>query len=365
VVLEADWTGGAMETAIQRALAELKRRNEELLGDEIRAGRSRLVARPTTVQIELTTRCNLQCTICARPHYDRQKNVARDIDPAILPRVGELLDTARLVVLGGYGEPTLHPRLDRVLRRIRAHGCSSALITNGTLLDERLAGVLIAGGLDTLIVSIDGGTEEQYRRIRGCSLAELLERLELLRSVKEERKAARPRLEINFVANRSTAPGLADLIRQVAARGAEAVHVVHQKLYDPSQEEESLFHDLELAERAFAAARRAAEETGIALRLPFLGPEPIHCRQPFEQLFVRHNGEVLGCCSAVFANDAYRLLVGDIREQGVEELWNAPVMVAYREAAHGRGPFPRACVQCAFRIPGIESHRRYRLKEEG
>ena len=59
-----------------------------------------------------------------------------------------------IVTLSG-GEPLLHPDLDEIIRRIRAHGAIATLITNGYLLSRDRIARLNRAGLDHLQISID------------------------------------------------------------------------------------------------------------------------------------------------------------------------------------------------------------------
>ena len=106
---------------------------------------------PILVQIVPIRRCNLDCTYCNE--YDRVSDpVPLEVMLARIDRLGEL--GATIVTLSG-GEPTLHPGLEAIIRRIRERGAIATLITNGLLLTPERIQRLNQAGLDYLQISID------------------------------------------------------------------------------------------------------------------------------------------------------------------------------------------------------------------
>jgi hypothetical protein len=79
---------------------------------------------------------------------------------------------------------------------------------------------------------------------------------------------------------------------------------------------------------------------------------------PFQMLFVKWNGDVLGCCSAVFANDHYSLPVGSLARHSLMELWDSVSIRNYRLAFRGQGDYPLPCRDCAFRFDTLQAHTR-------
>ena len=106
---------------------------------------------PILAQIVPIRRCNLDCTYCNE--YDKVSNpVPLEVMLRRIDRLGELGTT--IITLSG-GEPTLHPDLDAIIRRIRERGAIATLITNGLLLTPDVIERLNRAGLDYLQISID------------------------------------------------------------------------------------------------------------------------------------------------------------------------------------------------------------------
>lgn len=106
---------------------------------------------PILAQIVPTRRCNLDCAYCNE--YDKiSQPVPLD---EMLRRIDKLADLGTTIITLSGGEPTLHPDLDAIIRRIRQRGAIATLITNGYLLTPKRIRRLNQAGLDYLQISID------------------------------------------------------------------------------------------------------------------------------------------------------------------------------------------------------------------
>jgi MoaA/NifB/PqqE/SkfB family radical SAM enzyme len=106
---------------------------------------------PYMAQIVPMRRCNLACTYC-NEYDDSSKPVPID---EMLRRIDHLgrLGTAVITISGG--EPTLHPELDDIIKRIRKTGAIAGMITNGYFLMPDRIERLNKAGLDHMQISID------------------------------------------------------------------------------------------------------------------------------------------------------------------------------------------------------------------
>src|ERR1700741_1672044 len=106
---------------------------------------------PVLAQITPIRRCNLDCAYCNE--YDKVSSpVPLDL---MLRRIDRLADLGTTIITLSGGEPTLHPDLDVIIRRIRKRGAIATIITNGYLLTPDRIQRLNRAGLDYLQISID------------------------------------------------------------------------------------------------------------------------------------------------------------------------------------------------------------------
>lgn len=153
-------------------------------------------ALPREIEIELTTDDQLLETKL-RPRGIAAGISARGpIDLKLIESIaGEMaaFDDS-LVVLGGFGEPLLHPRFADVLRILRdANIYGIAVRTNGLALDDAAIDAIIEQEVDVVSVTIDAWTAELYRAVQGADrLDEVKANLKTLDARRNERKTAVP-----------------------------------------------------------------------------------------------------------------------------------------------------------------------------
>lgn len=324
--------------------ADLKTKNLQRQYAGILAQETIATYLPTTLQIEPTNRCNLACLQCPRNYWDAQANALGDISQETLAHVTGILPTVDRLVLGGIGEPTSSPRLRDIVLLGREYACKVQIITNGTLLTDKLLAFFEKHPPYDITISLDGHSDETYQKIRGVLASTIWPKLKELGSIP-------CRKTIHTVVLASNAMELPDIVSSAAEYRASELIFIMPKIYSPALAKESPFAGGIDYATIFAECQRRAERLGLPLRLPALELGIVSsCRQPFEMLFVRHNGEVYGCCSALFSNPHYSLRLGHVKSHSLEELWNNPQMQAFRAAYFGRQTHGKPCNTCAFRI---------------
>jgi hypothetical protein len=126
------------------------------------------------LNIEFSSICNLRCRWCILDHGKPKDYLSLEKFEQILQQVanGDLPDLERIDLHNG-GEALLHPDIDeglRLLARYRktfAQPIHVSLLTNGTVLQESTLQLLASGGpVDEIRVSIDGGTPQEFERLR-------------------------------------------------------------------------------------------------------------------------------------------------------------------------------------------------------
>jgi len=106
---------------------------------------------PILAHIIPIRRCNLSCAYCNE--YDKVSNPVPAAE--MLRRIDLLAALGTGIITFSGGEPLLHPKLDEMIRRVRANGIIATLITNGYLLAPERIQRLNRAGLEHLQISID------------------------------------------------------------------------------------------------------------------------------------------------------------------------------------------------------------------
>lgn len=119
---------------------------------------------PDTLQISLTSRCNLRCEMC---NVWKGADISEELT---LQEIKALLEECRRwgvkeVNLCG-GEPLLSGICLDVIKYAKGLGFKVILTTNGTLITESLAGELLESKLDIITISLDGAKPQTHDKIR-------------------------------------------------------------------------------------------------------------------------------------------------------------------------------------------------------
>src|SRR5689334_19012336 len=131
-----------------RALARLHRRWRET---RMFVRPMASASHPIVAQIIPIRRCNLACTYCNE--FDRSSPPVPTQE--MLRRIDKLGELGTSIITFSGGEPTLHPDLDELIKRVRERDAIATIITNGYLLTPDRIKRLNRAGLDYLQISID------------------------------------------------------------------------------------------------------------------------------------------------------------------------------------------------------------------
>ena len=180
---------------VSAAMAECSRTDADTIGRWlIERARTYVPPLPREVEIELTTEDQLADTIL-RP---RGQRVGRrgPIDPAVVAAIADALGEYddSLVVLGGSGEPLLHPQFDRICAMLREAGIFGVAVrTNGLALTEPVINTLIRHRVDVVNVLLDAWSEELYRKLHpGQKLSTVTAAIEALTAARADAKQTEP-----------------------------------------------------------------------------------------------------------------------------------------------------------------------------
>lgn len=274
---------------------------------------------PFSLSIEPTTACNLGCPECPSglKQFTRATGkIALDLHLKMLEQ------TSKSVFYINYyfqGEPFLHPQFLDLIKDAKKHKIYTATSTNAHFIDAEKAKEIVASGLDRLIISIDGLTQETYEnyRIHG-TLQKVIDGTQHLLNAKMDANSATPHLIFQFLAvkpNEHEIPAAFELGKKM---GIDEVRVKSAQLYDykngnplmPENEKYSRY--------------RLQSDGSYKLKYD-LGD---HCWRMWSSTVFTWDGKVVPCC---FDKDAKHVL-GTLETNDFETIWNAPQYRAFRNA---------------------------------
>ena len=191
--------------------------------------------KPFTVSIEPTTACNLRCPECpsglrsfTRPTGNLKQNFFRKL-------VTENYRDLIYLIFYFQGEPYINPDFLDMVRFAHDKGIYTITSTNGHFLNDENARRTIESGLDRLIISVDGTTQETYEQYRKTGKLETV--LQGARNlVKWKKKLGYgPHLIFQFLVVKPNEHQVEDVIRLAKEIGIDEVKFKSAQLYEYEQ----------------------------------------------------------------------------------------------------------------------------------
>ena len=173
--------------------------------------------------IELSSLCNLRCKMCFRNNWFSETPLLMT-DKTVDSVIAAVKDSGvNSIFFGGMGEPLLHPRIFEVMAVAHALHKKTELITNGVLLTEPVIKRLLASGLDTLWISMDGFTKESYESVRlGSMYRKITENIAAFNRMRQNEK-----LGITFVMMKENLGELASVNSFLEANRVDIFNLSH------------------------------------------------------------------------------------------------------------------------------------------
>jgi len=183
---------------------------------------------PRNIYISLSQICNARCIMC--PFFSplvHKLNTPITIKPLIdfdifLKLVSDLkrLGTAK-IILGGGGEPLLHPRIMDMVRFIDSLGMECVLVTSGINLTEHIAKEFSARNI-LLWLSLHAGSSDVWRRIHpGNSEADFDRLIQCISIISNSKKS---RIAFHAVINNVNYSDVVNIIKLSIATGVKNVN---------------------------------------------------------------------------------------------------------------------------------------------
>ncbi|HEY2933040.1 MAG TPA: radical SAM protein [Acidobacteriota bacterium] len=320
---------------------------------------------PRTVNFKITNLCNLRCRMCGQWgktgfHFLLpREQLTSTLSVQDYVRIIEECAPHRPDFYIWGGEPFLYAGILDVLRAIKRRRMFVAVNTNGTRLDD-YGGQLVEMGVDLLIVSIDG-IQPDHDAVRGPeSYAAAVNGLSAVVKARKDGRRKYPLVALACTitnANYSRLDKMLELARQLEVdhldfgfplfvtekMGAAYEKRLHEEFgtsgsswrgFVGSIQEQIDLDTLSAQMREIREAKKSpplmffpnladrAELERFFRRPGFTFHRS--CHAPWKHLEVQPNGDVYTC------HDFPDLVVGNLREQSIRDVWRGPKMEKFR-----------------------------------
>jgi radical SAM protein with 4Fe4S-binding SPASM domain len=284
--------------------------------------------------IEPGALCNLRCPFCptgvgAQPLS--QEFLTPERFDVILDRLGPGLKTVRLY---NWGESLLNPQIHVLAAKAAARGIAARIHTNFSLsnFDAEAAERLVDSGLDLLVVSCDGASQETYEQYRVGGRFDLVMRnVERILAARRRRGSNSPRVVWKFLLHSGNEHEKARARRLAKRLGIE---IEFKNLIIPP-DKQGVWPKTKPSRPGRVPARAPAEDY-----------QTRGCLQAWDMPIIHSDGSVLPCCTP----HGPEFVLGNIFQKPLAAIWNVPLVVAMRRYLK-TGVVPRTripCLACEF-----------------
>lgn len=273
--------------------------------------------RPFSISFEPTTSCNLRCPECPSGLRSFSRPIGM-LEPAFFRKTIDEL-SGELVYLTFYfqGEPYLNKNFLEMVRYAQSRNIYTATSTNAHYLTDDISKKTIESGLDRLIISIDGTTQETYQQYRvGGQLQKVIEGARNIVKWKKELKASTPYIIFQFLVVKPNEHQIDDLRALAKEVGVDEVILKTAQVYDyehgnpliPEQEQYSRYK--KNADGTYSIKNNLENS----------------CWKLWHSCVITWDGKVVPCC---FDKDAQHQL-GNLQTHSFAQIWDNDAYKSFR-----------------------------------
>lgn len=264
-------------------------------------------------RIELSTLCNHNCVFCTHDQLTRKKQIMPfNLLDIILDRIKHLDITQ--VTVSGFGETFMDKDAITKIKYIRSKGYDINILTNGTMLNKSIIDAIFEIGVKNFRLSVHTVDEDKFKFITRAPEGSFNKLMNNLRYISKKRNSKTKVIATNVVEDVEEVP-----------------YII--KKFEPLVDELEIWKPHNWGN---TLSYRIGQLVKNTCGRPFRGP-----------LQIQVDGTVNMCC---FDYDG-QLLLGDLKTQTIEEIFNDDVFLNIRKC-HTTGNFDDGmlCKTCDQRI---------------
>lgn len=274
---------------------------------------------PVSVSVEPTTTCNLGCPECPSGLRSFSRDTGSMSTPTSYKIIDQLAPYSLYMLFYFQGEPFINPRFLDMVTYAKQKGLYTATSTNAHFLHDKLAKQTVESGLDRIIISIDGTTQETYEQYRkNGKLDKVIEGTKNLIKWKKELRSSTPHVIFQFLVVRPNEHQIEEVKQLGKQLGVNQVLFKTAQVYDYKNG-----NPLIPLNQKYSRYRKLLDNT-----YEIKNNLENHCWRLWHSCVITWDGLVVPCC---FDKDAQHQL-GDLNQHNFKEIWRNPTYKSFRSS---------------------------------
>ncbi|MBF0520735.1 MAG: SPASM domain-containing protein [Nitrospirae bacterium] len=300
----------------------------------------RLNSLPYILKLETTNICNFKCAYCydgRRQPVEGERAFGRmsfDNFQKLIDDIGSYLFKINLY---GFGEPFLFPETLDMIAYATKKNIGVGVSSNLNIDDDTLPSRIVESGLEVLIFSCHGVTQESYSKFMGKGNMELA--FKNVTGILKERKARglkTPFIDWQFCVTKFNQSEIPLAQKKASELGIDNVRFI--KPFFPVSAEEDFISDI--------FPRK---------RLELSNHDNPGCSWPYRSVYINYDGGLLPCCkdTRLLSND-----FGNVFRDGFKTIWNNDHYLKSRALIKDPANKELLCDTMCVRCPVTQIHLR-------
>lgn len=278
-----------------------------------------LTSLPISISVEPTTSCNLRCPECPSGLRQFTRNTGM-LNPDFFKRlVDEQKNTLLNLTFYFQGEPYLNPQFLEMVRYASDNTIFTITSTNAHYLNDENSKKTIESGLDKIIISIDGTTQDTYEQYRiGGQLSKVIEGTKNILKWRMQLNSKTPYVVFQFLVVQPNQHQIDDVYKLAHELGVDEVKLKTAQVYD-FENGNKLIPTIDKYARYKQLASGKWEIKNKLLN---------QCWRMWSGCVITWDGLVVPCC---FDKDAKHQL-GDLKHNSFKEVWHSDKYNSFRKS---------------------------------
>ena len=269
---------------------------------------------PPVVMIEPTNICNLKCPLCPSGNGTLKRPKGYMEFSLFKKLIDEIKDRSFMVVLWNQGESYLNKDFLKMIKYASDNGLFTLVSTNANV--DLQPEKTINAGLDSMIVSLDGTTQETYNKYRvNGNLEKVIRNVKQLILTKKKLNAKNPLIRWQFLVMKHNEHEIDDIKKMAKEMKVDNLELKTVQIYS----KDDILNYLPKNPKY-----RRYKITGDNFELKF-GIKN-RCHRIWTNAVVNWDGEVAICC---FDKDVEHK-IGNIKKTSLSEIWKGAAIKKIR-----------------------------------
>lgn len=300
---------------------------------------------PISISFEPTTSCNLRCPECPSGLRSFTRPTGMLEVDLFKKTIDSLADSLLYLIFYFQGEPYLNPHFLDLVKYAVKKKIYTATSTNAHYLNDENARKTVESGLDRLIISIDGTTQETYEAYRiGGNLDKVIEGTKNILKWKKELNSATPYVIFQFLVVKPNEHQLAEVQQLGDELGVDAVWFKTAQIYGyengseliPTIDKYARYKKIgpptpkggEKFEPLSPEGETTLKQKNNSIKYELKNKMLNHCWKMWHSCVITWDGLVVPCC---FDKDAeYRM--GSLKSKTFAEVWQSATYTTFRKS---------------------------------